>query len=290
MPIGSRVFTDAELADLNEDRVARVRRLVLDGQDVAAADEVRSWLAAHERCVVGLEVWFDDLLAYRERRIGREQAEALGCAIRERSNLLNGLSARDDPRASGRALPVDYTIGSEELVAAYEARLAQLRRSHAAAADSVALVLSVIYRAGGADDLEAAFRDTGERTLFRWMPHDLKRPLRTRALSWISLLRGNLSQVTISENAGGIELRQDPCGTCGRQLLDQRYAEAGFAVVSEAHPVTWDAGGVPVYRTHIAVMHDLVPIERTGTSWPEFACPSGLDAAPCVVTLRKSTS
>jgi hypothetical protein len=46
-------------------------------------------------------------------------------------------------------------------------------------------------------------------------------------------------------------------------------------------------GDVPVYRTHVAVMHDLMPLERIGTRWPEITCPQGVSGGECTVVLRK---
>ena len=59
------------------------------------------------------------------------------------------------------------------------------------------------------------------------------------------------------------------------------------ATVTEAHPITFDRGDVPVYRTHVAVMHFLVPEARLGVPWPVVSCPRGAVAAPCRIDLYK---
>ncbi len=56
---------------------------------------------------------------------------------------------------------------------------------------------------------------------------------------------------------------------------------------TEAHPITFDRGNVPIYRTHVAVMHFLMPTERLGVPWPVVACPPGSVAGPCRITLYK---
>ena len=42
---------------------------------------------------------------------------------------------------------------------------------------------------------------------------------------------------------------------------------------------------MPVYRTHVAVMHYLQPIERLGVPWPAIECPAGVTDGPCRVTI-----
>jgi hypothetical protein len=42
-----------------------------------------------------------------------------------------------------------------------------------------------------------------------------------------------------------------------------------------------------IYRTHVCVMHDAMPQERFGYSWPKVECPDGSIVGPCRVTLAK---
>ena len=56
-------------------------------------------------------------------------------------------------------------------------------------------------------------------------------------------------------------------------------------IVTEVHPITFERGDVPIYRTHVAVMHFLMADERIGVPWPVVACPRAPSpvrvASPC---------
>ncbi|HEX3946403.1 MAG TPA: hypothetical protein VHW47_01805, partial [Acidimicrobiales bacterium] len=83
-------------------------------------------------------------------------------------------------------------------------------------------------------------------------------------------------------------ITQDPCGTCGRQILDRGYpGPLDLAVVEEEDLLTYGQGGVPVYRTHVPVLHVEIPGERRGIPWPVVRCPAGLRAGPCQILLFK---
>ena len=102
------------------------------------------------------------------------------------------------------------------------------------------------------------------------------------------MLQGNFATIQVSEDDASFTITQDPCGSCGRQLAAGRHpGPLDHATVAEVHPITFERGNVPVYRTHVAVMHFLVPEARIGVPWPVVACPRGLDAAPCRVRLFK---
>jgi hypothetical protein len=102
------------------------------------------------------------------------------------------------------------------------------------------------------------------------------------------MMLGNFATIRVDETDDAFVITQDPCGTCTRQIQAGCYeGEGAYAIVAERHPITWDRGGVPVYRTHVAVMHDLVPLERIGERWPEISCPEGAGTGPCRIVLRK---
>jgi hypothetical protein len=44
----------------------------------------------------------------------------------------------------------------------------------------------------------------------------------------------------------------------------------------------------PIYRTHIAMLHWILPIERTGKPWPEMRRPAGNSSGPCKIFIYKS--
>ena len=87
-----------------------------------------------------------------------------------------------------------------------------------------------------------------------------------------SFLIGNFGTLTaIDEYEDRYEVVQDPCGSCGRQAAaDTHLLPLNLAVVTERHPLTFDRGETPVYRTHVAVLHYLLPLEQAGVP-----CPAG---------------
>jgi hypothetical protein len=173
-------------------------------------------------------------------------------------------------------------------VAVFEEVERALRAVHDLASEQVAACLSHVYRTFGVDELEACIRHCGDRTLLGWMPADLARPAEVRVRQWARMMLGNFATIRVDETDDAFVITQTPCGTCTRQVLAGRYAGPdGLAIVTEPHRITWDRGGVPVYRTHVAVMHDLMPLERIGERWPEITCPDGAGTGPCRVVLRK---
>jgi hypothetical protein len=165
-----------------------------------------------------------------------------------------------------------------------------MRVVHDIAVGQVAACLTHVYRTYGVDALEACIRHCGDRTLLGWMPHDLARPAHERVGQWARMMVANFASVHIDETDDAFVITQDPCGTCTRQIQAGRYAGPdGYAVVHERHPITWGRGEVPIYRTHVAVMHDLMPRERIGRSWPEITCPEGLGTGACRIVLRKTS-
>ena len=120
------------------------------------------------------------------------------------------------------------------------------------------------------------------------MPREIARPAHVRIAQWARMMSGNFATIRVEETDDAFVITQSPCGTCARQVLDGCYGPpVDYAVVTEHHPITWGRGDVPVYRTHVAVMHDLMPIERIGTRWPEITCPRGVSGDTCSLVLRK---
>jgi len=151
--------------------------------------------------------------------------------------------------------------------------------------------LSHVYRVYGVEGLEASIRHAGERTLLNFMPHDLRRGPAERIKQWSRMMLGNFALITVDEQDDCFVITQDPCGTCTRQVIDGCYEPpVDLAVVSEQCPLTFGQGDMPVYRTNVAVMHYLQPLERIGVPWPAIQCLAGVDAGPCRVTIYKDPS
>lgn len=246
-----RLFTDDELAELSRPPVGE-----------AAA---RAW----KRGVDGYVTWRELSVAFLARELG-ERAGA------------DAAAAYDD------AITSWAPWGSTEHTGANGSLEAQWRDEHDRGVDAVCALLTHIYRARGVDVLEASIRDVGEQTLLAWMPKDIERPPEVRIRAWAAMLHGNFAEFTIAEDDETFVITQDPCGSCGRQLEHGAFpGPLDHAVVAEVHPITFERGDVPIYRTHVAVMHFLMPDERLGVPWPVVACPRGSVAGPCRITLYK---
>lgn len=187
----------------------------------------------------------------------------------------------------GGDVPAEAASESDAL-ARFDAMQARMRTRHDLAHAQVTASLGHVYRSFGVDALEACLRHCGDRTLLGWMPHDLARPASVRVRQWSRMMRGNFATIRVDETDDAFVITQNPCGTCSRQIEAGCYGPPlGFAIVEERHPITWGRGHIPVYRTHVAVMHDLMPRERVGTSWPDITCPEGMGTGECRIVLRK---
>ena len=108
----------------------------------------------------------------------------------------------------------------------------------------------------------------GEQTLLAWMLRDVERPPEVRIHTWAGMLHGNFAAITVTEDDEKFVITQNPCGSCGRQLeCGALPGPLDHATVTEVHLITFDSGDVPIYRTHVAVMHFLMAEERLGVPW-----------------------
>lgn len=303
--MSERLFTDDELVELTmpyRDRVAAAIEQVVEagrrsnGDGPGAADALAALVADIERqqqrfvagfhqFVAAIQEWLV-LRAQSAETTPIEVLTALDRHLHESSlvDITTYGAPSPDIDADGiteivaRALSGDADGALAEL----DRWQADLLRRHDLAVDRVAAALTFVYREMGVDELEACLRHCGARTLLAWMPHDLARPLDVRIRHWVRLGLANFATLRAEETDDEIVLVQDPCGTCSRQVLQGAYGPPlDFAVVTEPHPITWQRGDTPVYRTHVAVMHDLMPREAIGEPWPRIECPAGVTAGPC---------
>lgn len=126
-----------------------------------------------------------------------------------------------------------------------------------------AVVAGIVARGVTADDLEAGRGEdqVGERLARR--DRD-----------------GVLAAVDAAER--GYRHRHDWLRDWVSVLLSWIYRTHGIDELREA----LRHGDVPVYRTHVAMMHFLVPIERIGAPWPVVLCPAGKQEV-CRILLYK---
>jgi hypothetical protein len=138
----------------------------------------------------------------------------------------------------------------------------------------VTSLLSHIYREYGVEELNKCLRYSSERGWMPWMMEDITHDVKTRLRDWTRLLAvGNFATIKIEEDDEKFVITQDPCGSCGRQHRDGCYEPPwNLAMVKEKHQITFNVGDVTAYRTHIAVMHTIMPIERIGAPWPAIQC------------------
>src|SRR5262249_26773733 len=265
-----RLLTDEELAELSRSPVDRHRRALVGGApaqaDAIAAAAERSW----RRSVDGYAVWRDLTVAFVTDAIDAHAGAAAAAAF---TTAYDGWT------------PWPGVCDPDDGFAAIAARW---RNEHDRGLDAVCAQISHVYRTHGIDVLEQSMRTVGDATLLAWMPRDIERPPEVRIHSWAAMLHGNFAEFTIDEDEEKFVITQEPCGSCGRQLeCDAFPGPLDHALVAEAHPITFERGNVPIYRTHVAVMHFLVPEERIGVPWPVVACPRGSVAGPCRITLYK---
>ncbi|HVX19758.1 MAG TPA: hypothetical protein VHB02_00250 [Acidimicrobiales bacterium] len=281
----TRLLTDDELAEL----ALAPRDQVADALDDPGADPartVRSLYRGHQGSVAGLETWTATVFDFLSRRGGvgavTAAVAALGPVLVEgRQGPAEGPTV-DDVAAVAAAGDRDATLaGWDRLVAA-------VRFRHDVLLDVVCVLLSHLYRTEGVEALYDCLRHTGDHMLLSWMPQDVAQPPEVRVRNWAKMTKGNFATISVTEDDDRFVITQDPCGTCGRQILDRGYpGPLDLAVVDDDHLVTRGHGGVPVYRTHVPVLHTVLPREQRGTPWPVIRCPAGLRPSPCQIVLFK---
>ncbi|MCB0995394.1 MAG: hypothetical protein KDB21_09905 [Acidimicrobiales bacterium] len=278
-----------ELAALARTPRERFADSLADGPDAALAT-FASLVRRFDGFVDGFGQFAACLQAWILERHGRDGLAAanvvgpvLACARR------CGITDHEPAPAGGWAALIEDAVahGTDAALDAYDRAEASIRIEHDLALDLVGVLLSHIYRTDGAEGLREAIEDVGDRTLLAWMPHDADRPAEVRLRQWAAMLTGNFASITITEDDAAFTITQDPCGTCTRQVQRGCYDDGTLALVGDDPLLTFGAGPTPVYRTHVAVMHYLMPIERTGVPWPAIRCPDGAGTGPCRVVLYK---
>ena len=174
------------------------------------------------------------------------------------------------------------------VLGAFDTTTQGIRQVHDYERDWISALLSWAYRQHGLEGLERALRHCSELLWMPWMLEDITHPPEQRVRDWARLLKGNFTTMQIEEDEEKFTFIQDPCGSCARQHRDGRYeGPAALATIKEKHPLSFMHGDVTAYRTHIAVMHFIMPIERIGAPWPAIECPFTKDE-PCRLVLYKN--
>lgn len=153
--------------------------------------------------------------------------------------------------------------------------------------DWISALLSGIYRRYGVDTLVAAHERVGVATMAA-LTVSVDGTFRAQAESLVRLLTAHSSQVQLLEDDEKLIIVQDPCGTCGRQVIQGRHGDPlNLAVVEEQHLVTWGRGSTTVYRSHVPIWHIALAMKAIGAPWPVNQCPHGLEDKPCTILLYK---
>jgi hypothetical protein len=289
-----KIFTESELADLARSGAERAHDAIdtLPPADALAVCQhviglyrgfhqlYHGWMASistfvterHGHTAAAEITALDDVLALSARE---------GFSLEQVALLQSDLDAtlRKDLEAGNRA----------EAKSFYSAVESGARGLHDFYRDAVSMFLSRIYRRYGVDDLEASLRASSELDWMPWMLEEIESDPRARLIAWAELLGvGNFATLAIEEDDEKFIIRQDPCGSCGRQHRDGRYDEPwNLAMVGEKHALTYGEGPTTIYRSHIPMMHYVMPMERIGAPWPLIRCPRE-KAGICRVHLYKN--
>jgi hypothetical protein len=79
------------------------------------------------------------------------------------------------------------------------------------------------------------------------------------------LWRQHYGEWTIEEDDEKFTFTQDPCGSGGR-LIDMGAYEGpyGYAVIKNAHPITWGEKNIPLYCLHCSIANEIIPLIISG--------------------------
>lgn len=277
--MSKRLFDQKELDALCKSGLVRVGEAIDRGDPDLATETVATVIALYRRFHQVYHGWSVSLSAFAAERFGHEAAAEIMSldAVLARS-ARSGFSLDDialldeDPVSAVRDL---LEGGDAPAAKALFSRVdSGARGLHDFYRDAVTTELSRVYRRGGVETLEACFRASSELDWMPWMMAETQDPPRDRLIAWADLLSvGNFGVLAIQEEDDKFVIRQDPCGSCGRQVREGRYkAPWNLAIVEDDHATTYGQGGVPIYRTHIPMMHYVMPVERIGAPWPLIRC------------------
>ncbi len=101
------------------------------------------------------------------------------------------------------------------------------------------------------------------------------------------MMHAHFGSFTIEEDDEKVVIKNDPCGSGGRLIREGAYgAPKSFATIEEAGPMTFNRKDFPVYCTHCAVIHQMMPIEWIGYPHPIMVPPEKPED-PCLHILYK---
>ena len=288
------VFTQAEL-----DHLCRTpRQRMLDAY--RAGDVVRTFhaMAVLIRDITALYArWSAVTVLWLHERHG---LDAAACAMPPHELLPFGAPALgrfardvlvDSGNAAADALDAAAKAGEAAVLSCWNDIHAECYSAETVRRDTLTALLTLVNNAYGADGLDDCLRYATDLIWVPRMQADLAQLPDVRLRSWAEKMAvGHNGGISIVEEPSRWVLTLDPCGSCGRQVLDGRFAPPwNFGVVADGHAVGFLRSDITVYQAHLAIAHTLVPIERTGAPWPAMRC-AGLVGRPCELVIYKSSS
>ena len=289
-----RLFTQAELDALCLSPRQQMEQALSDGDPRAAKSKYGEleeaffafhaiyyqWIASNQEFI--FERWGHEALV-KAAPIG----EVLVAALARRLSVGQVLNCtRYASERMGSLIDAGRRADALDLCAYMEKGI---REVHDLYREWTSLLLSRVYREGAVEALEGCLRHSSEKWWMPTMMRDIALEPAQRLRNWVKLLLANFATLGVEEDDEKFTIVQAPCGSCSRQVLDGCYGPPlDLAVVREKHPITFNRGDVSVYRSHIAVMHTIMPIERIGAPWPAMVCPEGMSGGPCRVYLYKN--
>lgn len=146
----------------------------------------------------------------------------------------------------------------------------------------VAALIAYIYDQFGDDALETALKYCGAILMAPMVEGMSGASTREKVEIFARFFRAHSGRgLRVEEDDEKVSLILDPCGSGGRMVQDGFFGQDGkFPCVKRAQGMTFGRANFPCYCTHCAVLHHIVPIERTGTPFPPIEVGAG-PGDPC---------
>ncbi len=278
-----KILSDEELALLRRFPRQEVGEAADDPERMAAVAD--RWANRYAGVMVGLRTW----VATIEAHLLDTSPEAAAAGLADEEQFLRMAPPPEPSNDVDEIRRCAEGGDAEGALAAWDTLESGLRSQHDWWVDRVSVLLSHVYRHHGVEGLTACLRRSGKDFLLPWMPFDIVHRPEHRLAVWVAVAKGNCGTVAdIEEDDEKFAVTLDPCGSCGRQVAERPYpGPYDLATVKEAAPITSGRTGMTVYRTHVAVIHHILPLEQRGVPWPVIECPGPRAGGPCRFLLYK---
>ncbi|MDJ0751780.1 MAG: hypothetical protein QNJ11_20010 [Woeseiaceae bacterium] len=276
-----RMFTDEELAYLQMSGAERVAADLKSGDRDKAKATFSYVLSLRKEEYVLYQGWMTSSVLFIGDKYGHAAARDL-MAFEELYGNYGGWRGLDTPKIHTMMNEPDSVFGGMvdkgDIDGAYEFYLEVERGArdlHDFYRDQCTVMVTKIYEKWGVDVLDEALRWAYDKDWLPWYESVSAMPAKERIAKVLDFYSvANFGNITATEHEDRIHFTQDPCGSCGRQQrAGMSEAPWNFATIKEAHELSYNMGGNSVFRTHVAMMHHILPIETQGGPWPHKQCP-----------------